>query len=48
MKKLVLIALFATAGLTQLAHASGGYISYCPEGTYRTPVGHCQPDFDFD
>lgn len=20
----------------------------CPEGTLRTPVGHCQPAFDFD
>ena len=20
----------------------------CPEGTYITPVGLCQPDFDFD
>ncbi|CAK14930.1 hypothetical protein [Pseudomonas entomophila] len=20
----------------------------CPEGTYMTPVGLCQPDFDFD
>ncbi|MFJ3450313.1 hypothetical protein ACIPM0_19155 [Pseudomonas sichuanensis] len=48
MKKLVLIALLATAGLTQLAHASGGYIPDCPKGTYPTFAGHCQPDFDFD
>ncbi len=20
----------------------------CPEGTYLTPAGHCQPDFEFD
>lgn len=20
----------------------------CPEGTYMTPMGLCQPDFDFD
>lgn len=20
----------------------------CPEGTYITPMGFCQPDFDFD
>ncbi|AZL74327.1 hypothetical protein [Pseudomonas oryziphila] len=20
----------------------------CPEGTHRTPFGHCQPEFDFD
>ncbi|MDH0729880.1 hypothetical protein N5F23_24340 [Pseudomonas sichuanensis] len=44
MKKLVLIALLTTAGLTQLAHANPA----CPEGTYWTPVGLCQPDFDFD
>ncbi|MEN8642632.1 hypothetical protein [Pseudomonas sichuanensis] len=20
----------------------------CPKGTFRTPMGHCQPSFDFD
>ncbi|MEN5239718.1 MULTISPECIES: hypothetical protein [Pseudomonas] len=50
MKKLVLIALLTTAGLTQLAHAyvTDMSIPPCPEGTYLTPMGQCQPDFDFD
>ncbi|WP_283811812.1 hypothetical protein [Pseudomonas entomophila] len=44
MKKFALIALIATAGMIQIAHAADS----CPEGTYLTPVGHCQPDWEFD
>lgn len=47
MKKLALIALLATAGLTQVAYASVPEVP-CPEGTYPTAVGLCQPAFDFD
>ncbi|WP_248919627.1 hypothetical protein [Pseudomonas entomophila] len=52
MKKFALIALIATAGLIPVAHAAGGWSPVpaipCPEGTYLTSAGHCQPPFDFD
>ncbi|MCO7518467.1 MULTISPECIES: hypothetical protein [unclassified Pseudomonas] len=47
MKKIALIALLSTVGLTQVAHAYL-YKAPCPEGTYLTSAGHCQPDWDFD
>ncbi|MCG8291763.1 hypothetical protein [Pseudomonas entomophila] len=49
MKKFAMIALLATAGLFQVAHASyPEFLEKCPEGTYMTAAGLCQPDFDFD
>lgn len=49
MKKFAMIALLATAGLFQVAHASNPvFVERCPEGTFMTPTGLCQPDFDFD
>ncbi|MFJ2985366.1 MULTISPECIES: hypothetical protein [unclassified Pseudomonas] len=49
MKKIALIALLATAGLVQVAQAQNPPPPVaCPEGTYPTPVGVCQPLFDFD
>ncbi|MFJ4156503.1 hypothetical protein ACIPZF_17100 [Pseudomonas sp. NPDC089752] len=49
MKKIALIALLATAGMAQVAYAQFPPPSIeCPAGTYPTPAGHCQPDFEFD
>ncbi|MDF9619651.1 hypothetical protein P5705_18550 [Pseudomonas entomophila] len=52
MKKFALIALIASAGMIQVAHAAYGWSTVlsisCPEGTYLTPVGHCQPEWEFD
>ncbi|CAK14931.1 hypothetical protein [Pseudomonas entomophila] len=49
MKKFAMIALLATTGLFQVAHASGpGFIDQCPEGYFMTATGLCAPDFDFD
>ncbi|WP_194791962.1 hypothetical protein [Pseudomonas sp. UFMG81] len=80
MKKYALIALLATAGLTQAAYSNAAahgsnfdvetvppFAQFdssvteniqlsslavpsidCPAGTYITPVGLCQPEFDFD
>jgi hypothetical protein len=36
------------AGISMLASLGGLPPIECPEGTYRTGAGHCQPDFDFD
>lgn len=47
MKRFALIAFLATAGLTQVALA-GDWPDNCPEGTYPTPVGHCQPAWEFE
>ncbi|MFJ4255388.1 hypothetical protein ACIP01_00355 [Pseudomonas monteilii] len=60
MKKIAFITLLAAAGLVQVAHANDAVSSEhginsigvpeipCPEGTYLTPAGDCQPGFDFD
>ncbi|MFJ4346262.1 hypothetical protein [Pseudomonas sp. NPDC089401] len=45
MKMIALIALLATAGLAQAAPNDW---PNCPEGTYPTQAGFCQPDWDFD
>ncbi|WP_252088633.1 hypothetical protein [Pseudomonas sp. MWU13-3659] len=49
MKKFAMIALLATAGMFQVAHASyPEFLEKCAEGYYMTETGGCQPDFDFD
>lgn len=49
MKMITLIALLATAGLAQVAQAQNPPPdTLCPEGTYPTKLGVCQPEFDFD
>ncbi|MFR0713984.1 hypothetical protein ACLUS7_02865 [Enterobacterales bacterium BD_CKDN230030183-1A_HGKHYDSX7] len=48
MKSIAWLTLVAMTALVQVAHAQTRQPLPCPEGTYPTSAGHCQPEWDFD